>query len=93
MFHESEIFYPEYGSNMLFRKVGNHLPDCTVANSEHCSVKLFYGCHESYTSRLGLYLYLLRVEGPLQRTEMDGLFQEGYCNIYCLFVQSREVGI
>lgn len=46
----------------------------------------------NYTTQLGLSLYL-RVEGPLQRTEMDGLFQEGYCNLYCLFVQSQEVGI
>jgi len=75
---------------MLFRNVGNHLPDCSVANSEHCSVKLFYGCHENYTSGLGLYLYLLRLKGPLQRTEMGGLFQEGYCSLYRLFVQSHE---
>lgn len=93
MFHESEAFYPEYISNMLSRNVDNHLPDFTVANSEHCNVKLFYGCHESYTTRLGLYLYLLRMEGPLQPTEMERLFQEGYCNLYCLFVQSHEVGI
>jgi len=90
MLHESETFYPEYESNILFRNVGNHLPDCPVANSEHCSVKLFYGCHESYTSRLGLYLCLLRLEGLLQRTEMDGLFQEGYCSLYRLSVQSHE---
>jgi hypothetical protein len=78
---------------MFFRNVGNHLPDCPVTKSEHCSVKLFYGCHERYTSRFGLYLYAVRLGGPLQRTEMNGLFQEGYCNLYGLSVQSHEEGI